>query len=836
MSSASLMEDYQALREAGCLETAAERLALALRISDQRPAALVSEGLEALQQGRLEDAFLALAEAATRLGPQGEVWALLGHVLLAKGEHQTAFDLLSAPANPARTTAAVRLLRLRALIALPGFRNEQLAAELPYAGSAAELGLLLAHLPPGCWGQVEFDPLRREIHGWALDTRHLRQSPRLTLTLEGQAPSLLLARQSCPLLAEAGNAGAHGGFRLQLTEDVASLRLQWPDGQDLSGSPLATGVLSVPTPAISSGQAPDPVVDVLIPVYEGRTAALACIESVLRSRAANRTPMQLVVLDDASRDAHLIQALEALAAAGDIELHRRPVNLGFIRNMNRGMTLHGRRDVVWLNADTLVAGAWLDLLRGTVQERPDAATATPFSNNGELLSFPAPCEGHPLPTADELEALNTQAAASDEPAPEVEVGCGFCLYIRRSALDDVGLLDELHLQRGYGEETDWCLRARERGWRHLAAHRVFVGHQGGVSFGQEKLARVAFNNALLRERYPAADRAFERYRRQDPLRSYRDRLQRARLVLLGPRIATAGIVAQVASASHFARQALAGGEPPACTLAHRQHDGQLLIELRLHGYGLPLLLDYRLPAQADLLLEDLGQLAPARLRYLQAADCPDALRALPLQLNIPYEVQGSDDFASPLLESAALFLQRARALVTPYAALTTSLQLRCPAVPVIQLAAPRAEPASPRTELGNVLIGDLLQAPGLAQRWLMVLRRCRQRGLKCRFLLGDSSPWTTTLLAIGNVRMLPEVPGIAPQRLPALAGCTLVLSLEQAPTTTWWAPERARTAGLVLHAPADRVAHEAGAQRLSALPPALAAVLNEVFPLGFLHE
>lgn len=829
------MEDYQALREAGCLEAAAERLALALRSTEQRPAALVSEGLEALQQGLLEDAFLALAEAATRLGPQGEVWALLGHVLLAKGECQTAFDLLSAPANPARMTTAVRLLRLRALIALPGLQRERLVAELPYVGSAAELGLLLAHLPPGCWGQVEFDPLQREIHGWALDTRRPGRPPRLSLTLEGQPPSSLVADQACPRLAEAGNAGVHGGFRLQLTEDVESLRLQWPDGQDLAGSPLATDVLNGLTPALPPGQAPEPIVDVLIPVYEGRAAALACIESVLRSRAVNRTPMQLVVLDDASRDAHLIRALEALAAAGDIELHRRPVNLGFIRNMNRGMALHGGRDVVWLNADTLVAGAWLDRLRETVQERPDAATATPFSNNGELLSFPAACECHPLPTADELELLN-QAAASDEPAPEVEVGCGFCLYIRRAALDDVGLLDEIHLQRGYGEETDWCLRARERGWRHLAAHRVFVGHQGGVSFGQEKLARVAFNNALLRERYPAADRAFERYRRQDPLRPYRERLQRARLVSLGPRIATAGIIAQVAPASHFARQALGGGASPACTLAHRQRDGQLLVELRLQGCGLPLLLDYRLPAQTNLLLEDLGQLAPARLRYLQVADCPEALKALPRQLNIPYEVQGSDDLAMPLRESAALFLQRARALLTPYAALTASLHLRCPDVPVIQLAAPRAQPVLSRPELGPVLIGDLLQAPALAQRWLTLLRRCRQRGLKCRFLLDEDSPWTAALLAIGNVRLLPEVPGIAPQRLPALAGCTLVLSLEQAPTTTWRAPERARAAGLVLHAPAGRVAHEAGAQRLSALPPALAVVLNDVFPLGFLHE
>ena len=835
MSSLSLMEDYHALKQAGRLDSAAERLALALRIDEQRPVALVSAGLEALQQGLLGDAFLALAEAATQLGQQGEVWALLGHVLLEKGEYQCAYELLSSPANPARNTAAVRLLRLRALSTLPGQEFTQLAGQLPYAGNAAEVGLLLKQLPPGCWGPVEFDPVHREIHGWALDTRHPHRPAKLTLDMGKRSRRTLLADLPCPLLAETGSAGTHGGICIRLADDTESVRLYWPSGTEVAGSPLATVASMILAPEVMAGHPADDVVDVLIPVYEGREAALACIDSVLGSRAANRTPMNIIVLDDASPDPALRAALEALAAAGSIELHRRPSNLGFIRNMNRGMALHTQRDVLWLNADTLVAGDWLDRLYESAYRRPTAATATPFSNNGELLSFPTPCESYPMPTQGELERLNLQAAASTESSPEVEVGCGFCLYIKRAALADVGPLDELQLKRGYGEETDWCLRAKERGWVHLAAHRVFVAHRGGVSFGSEKLERVAFNNALLRQRYPAADRAFERYRRHDPLRPYRDRLQRERLVTLGPRLATAGITASLASSRYFERMTLWDEQTPAFVIAYRQRDGQLSVELRVTGYGLPLVLEYLLPAQTDHLLVDLGILAPARLHYLQAPDCPAALRALPIQLNIPYALYGVDEFPSPLAEPDAAFLRQASSLLTPYEALSDSLHLRCPELPVLQTNSTKAAQA-PCQGLGNVLIGDALDNPELAQSWLDVLRLSRRRGLRCQFLLSDSSPWTAMLLVIGNVRQLPDVPGIPRHRVPRLAGCTLVLSLDRAPTTTWWAPRIAQGAELVLHAPAGKVAIEVGAQVLGSLPPLLAALLNDVFPLGFLHE
>ena len=74
-------------------------------------------------------------------------------------------------------------------------------------------------------------------------------------------------------------------------------------------------------------------------------------------------------------------------------------------------------------------------------------------------------------------------AANAGRSVEVPTTVGFCMYIRRAALADVGLFDAEAFGRGYGEENDFCLRASARGWRHLLACDTFVYHEGAVSFG-----------------------------------------------------------------------------------------------------------------------------------------------------------------------------------------------------------------------------------------------------------------------------------------------------------------------------------------------------------------
>ena len=72
--------------------------------------------------------------------------------------------------------------------------------------------------------------------------------------------------------------------------------------------------------------------------------------------------------------------------------------------------------------------------------------------------------------------------------------------------------------RGYGEEVDWCQKARAQGGRHVGIATLFVEHRGGESFGSaEKLKLVAANNARIARRYPGYDAEVQGFIAADPL-------------------------------------------------------------------------------------------------------------------------------------------------------------------------------------------------------------------------------------------------------------------------------------------------------------------------------
>jgi len=335
------------------------------------------------------------------------------------------------------------------------------------------------------------------------------------------------------------------GSRLRLTPPrpgaVWSVTLVQPDGrrQLLPGSPLAFYCV----PSVGPNAAPDAPgmqanagdsarpVSIVIPVYRELALVRACIESVKKSLPLNRTPAKIVVIDDCSPEPALSAWLDKQAAAGDITLLRNACNLGFIETTNRGMRAYSDHDVVLLNADTKVHGDWIDRLAKSLYSQPDIASVTPWTNNGEISSFPKISQAAPAPDSREL-ALLDQVAAEVRTAPggadiELPSCCGFTMLIRRTVLDAIGMLDGNALIRGYGEEVDWCMRARAAGWRHLQATGVFVAHEGTVSFRAEKTLRVAQNRGVVVARYPDYYAEFAVFVRDDPLSTVRASLRTA---------------------------------------------------------------------------------------------------------------------------------------------------------------------------------------------------------------------------------------------------------------------------------------------------------------------
>jgi GT2 family glycosyltransferase/glycosyltransferase involved in cell wall biosynthesis len=274
-----------------------------------------------------------------------------------------------------------------------------------------------------------------------------------------------------------------------------------------------------------------PDMDVIIPVYRGYDDTLACIHSVLSAKT--QTSFELVVIDDCSPEHRLSEMLAELAARGLFTYLRNEENLGFVRTCNRGMSLHQDRDVLLLNSDTVVYNDWLDRMRAAASPR-DVGTVTPLSTNATICSYP-------IPNRDNNERLEIDYPALDNLCSTVNVGesievptaVGFCMYIRRDCLDDVGLFDEATFGKGYGEENDLCRRAAKRSWRNIVACNVFVRHTGEVSFSATATKTRQDAQTALQQKHPEYAGAVRDFIARDPLAPLRRRVDAARLGAAG---------------------------------------------------------------------------------------------------------------------------------------------------------------------------------------------------------------------------------------------------------------------------------------------------------------
>ncbi|MGE5171587.1 MAG: glycosyltransferase [Rudaea sp.] len=265
-------------------------------------------------------------------------------------------------------------------------------------------------------------------------------------------------------------------------------------------------------------------VAIVVPVYNAPEDARRCIDSVL-----THTPVsfRLVIIDDASPDEGVARLFAELRARGDrrITLLRNERNLGFTATANRGMAESGA-DIVLLNSDTIVTRGWLAALRRCAGSDPRIATVTPFSNNAEICSFPRFCENNPCASDAEAERIRAALEASAVPSyPDLPTGVGFCMFVRRAAIDALGMFDPA-FGAGYGEENDFCLRAARAGWRNVLADDAFVVHTGGRSFAGRKGELGRRNMDVLLQRHPHYEAMVRDYVAADPLRPLREAASR----------------------------------------------------------------------------------------------------------------------------------------------------------------------------------------------------------------------------------------------------------------------------------------------------------------------
>ena len=306
-----------------------------------------------------------------------------------------------------------------------------------------------------------------------------------------------------------------------------------PDGADIPGSPIDPGTekACLPVPAAYVGRAarirPErAALALVVPVYRGLAVTRACLEAAFQALPAEAA---LIVVDDAAPEPELAAWLDRFCREAGARLIRHGRNQGFPAAANSGLAAAEGRDALLLNSDTLLPPGAAEALQNAVYAQAGTGSATPLSNEATICSYPSPQGGNPAPDVAGTIALNAMAAAANGgETVEIPTGVGFCLMMRHDCLADTGLFRPELFAQGYGEEVDWCLRARHRGWRHVAATGVYVAHLGKTSFGAAARALNSRNGRLLSRLYPGYDRMVAAHVKADPLRPARRRLDAAR--------------------------------------------------------------------------------------------------------------------------------------------------------------------------------------------------------------------------------------------------------------------------------------------------------------------
>jgi GT2 family glycosyltransferase/glycosyltransferase involved in cell wall biosynthesis len=247
----------------------------------------------------------------------------------------------------------------------------------------------------------------------------------------------------------------------------------------------------------------DKTVTVVIPVYNGYEALKRCLESVKAWTLTEFT--NVLVIDDGSLDQRILPLLLEYAEEDKFQIIENDGNIGYTRTINKAIKHCFPNDVILLNSDTIVTPNWVEGLRDTVYMTDFVGTATAMSDHAGAFSFPKANQANPKPHDVSHALWAATIVRSTERCEPVEVptGNGFCIYIRREVIDRVGLFDEEAFPRGYGEENDFCMRAKAAGWKNLISPKTYIFHERNVSFGIEKASLIEHATEVMSKRFPS---------------------------------------------------------------------------------------------------------------------------------------------------------------------------------------------------------------------------------------------------------------------------------------------------------------------------------------------
>lgn len=200
---------------------------------------------------------------------------------------------------------------------------------------------------------------------------------------------------------------------------------------------------------------------------------------------------EILVADNGSNDGTVTMLQDEYPA---VKIILNKENLGFTKPNNQMLRQAKGNFLLLLNPDTLLTedcfNPQLDFLKanpdvgisipkvlnadGSFQKQSRRGEATPIEVIGYFFKL-----GKLFPKNKPLNGYLVSWLPEDEVA-EVKAVSGSCMFIRRETWEQVGDFDERFF--AYQEDSDYCRRARQKGWKIMyvpISHIIHYGGEGG---------------------------------------------------------------------------------------------------------------------------------------------------------------------------------------------------------------------------------------------------------------------------------------------------------------------------------------------------------------------
>ena len=248
------------------------------------------------------------------------------------------------------------------------------------------------------------------------------------------------------------------------------------------------------------------IIDIVIVNYKSTDLLIECLLSVFESLDGIKAK---IFIEDNKSDNSIDQIK---CKFEDVQLCCNDQNLGFAAAANKAIKKGCSPYIILLNPDTIVHQGFFSKVVKFLNQNQNTGIVGPCildpcgTVQGSARSFPNGLTGifgrntiltRVFPN-NRISQNNILTLKSDGKTPmEVDWVSGACMAIRRKALEEVGVLDERFFM--YWEDTDWCKRMWQIGWKVVYLPTTSVTHQvGGSSSKASFNSVVAFHHSAYK--------------------------------------------------------------------------------------------------------------------------------------------------------------------------------------------------------------------------------------------------------------------------------------------------------------------------------------------------